>query len=108
MVWHAVHEAVFMKDLPRLCMTLRADPSAVFQRSAYGGTPLMVAAAEGMLPFVEALLDADAPCDVRDDQGKCKCVRVCVCGWVVWGVGRAVQVRPSVRPAVTEQLTHKM
>ena len=79
MVWHGVHEAVWLRELPRLRAVLRADANAIHARSAYGCTPLMVASGEGLLPFVDALLGAGAPCDVRDQQGKKKWTDVCVC-----------------------------
>lgn len=79
MVWSGVHEAVFLRELPRLRAALRADRNAVHARSAYGCTALMVAAGEGLLPFVDVLLGAGAPCDVRDQHGACVCVRACAC-----------------------------
>lgn len=79
-MWHGVHEAVFLRELPRLRAVLRANANAVHACSAFGYTPLMVAAGEGLLPFVDALLGAGAPCDVRDQQGRwvgrCMCLSV--------------------------------
>lgn len=80
MVWFGVHEAVFMRDITRLWTVLRTAPTSVHARSAYGCTPLMVAAGEGWDQGVEALLDAGAPCDARDEQG----------AWVLAGWGGAV------------------
>lgn len=110
MVWHGVHEAVWLRKLSRLRAVLRSDVNAIHARSAYGCTPLMVAAGEGLLPFVDALLGAGAPCDVRDQQGK-KCVCLCSLGWTGMNVAESTDaphsdihpIQPSIHRSVNRR-----
>lgn len=64
-----IHDAARKGDLKKVKALLAADPKLVNDKDAQGDTPLHVAALHGQFPVVQALVDAGADVNAKDNYG---------------------------------------